>query len=129
MMMTREQARAFAAEWLPAWTGNDPQRLADFYSDDCYYQDDSIPDGARGKPALLAHFARLLGQNPDWVWTQVEAIPMQGGFLNKWRADIPVRDRMISVVGVCFVQFDDHGKIHRNEVYFDRHPLVSAILG
>ena len=27
-MMTREQAREFASRWLPAWTGNDPERLA-----------------------------------------------------------------------------------------------------
>ena len=28
-MMTKEKAREFASRWLPAWTGNDPGKLAD----------------------------------------------------------------------------------------------------
>ncbi len=39
MVMTKEQAREFASRWLPAWTGNDPGRLAAFYSDDVAYLD------------------------------------------------------------------------------------------
>jgi hypothetical protein len=31
------------------------------------------------------------------------------------------------VVGVCFVQLDDAGKIRRNEVYFDRSLLLKEI--
>jgi len=42
---------------------------------------------------LLGYFERLLARNPAWVWTQVEGIPMEDGFLNKWRADIPVAAR------------------------------------
>ena len=33
MMMTKEQAAEFASKWLPAWTGNDPEKLAAFYSE------------------------------------------------------------------------------------------------
>ena len=78
--MTHEQAREFASRWLPAWTGNDPAKLAAYYSDDVFYLDPGIPDGVRGKEALLAYFGKLLAQNPDWVWTQIEPIPMEGGF-------------------------------------------------
>ena len=126
-MMTREEAREFASRWLPAWTGNQPEKLADFYSDDCFYMDAGIPDGARGKAALIAYFRKLLAQNPNWVWTQLEAIPMEGGFLNKWHAAIPVGPKTIDCVGVCFLQFDGQGKIQRNEVYFDRTELVAEI--
>ncbi len=123
-MMTKEQARNFASEWLPAWTGNDPEKLADFYSEDVFYLDPAIPDGLKGKEQLLAYFRRLLAKNPEWVWTQIEGIPMEGGFLNKWLAKIPVRNNVLECVGVCFVQFDDVGKIRRNEVYFDRSELL-----
>lgn len=129
MMMTREQAREFASRWLPAWTGNDPERLAAFYSEDVVYLDPSVPHGLRGKDALLKYLRRLLGANPEWVWTQIEPIPMEGGFLNKWHARIPVGEKTIECIGVCFVQFDDSGKIRRNEVYFDRHELVTEIVG
>ena len=69
----------------------------------------------------------LLGQNPDWIWTQIEPIPMEDGFLNKWLAKIPVGEKIIECIGVCFVQFDNQGKINRNEVYFDRSELISEI--
>ncbi len=81
--MNKEKARAFASEWLPAWTGNDPEKRADFYSDDCFYLDPAIPQGVSGKTALLAYFKKLLARNPDWIWTEIEAIPLEDGFLNK----------------------------------------------
>jgi len=123
-MMTKEKAREFASRWLPAWTGNDPEKLADFYSDDALYLDPAVPGGIRGKDNLRAYFRKLLAQNPNWVWTQIEAIPMEGGFLNKWLARIPIGDKIIESIGVCFVQFGDGGKIRRNEVYFDRTQMM-----
>lgn len=128
MMMTKEQAREFASRWLPAWSGNNPEKLAEFYSDDTVYLDPSVPGGLKGKGPLLKYFRKLLAANPEWVWTQLEPIPMEDGFLNKWHAKIPVGPGVIECIGVCFVQFDDHGKIRRNEVYFDRHELVVEIM-
>ena len=127
MTMNKKEAKEFASKWLPAWTGNEPEKLAEFYSDDCFYLDPAIPSGVNGKKELLAYFRKLLAQNPEWVWTQIEPIPMEGGFLNKWLAKIPVGQNVIECVGVCFVQFDSRGKIKRNEVYFDRSGLISEI--
>ena len=118
MKMTKEQAREFASRWLPAWTGYDPERLAGYYSDDAFYLDPLIPDGVKGKDALLAYFTRLLAQNPDWVWTQIEPIPMEDGFLNKWLAEIPVGEKVLEIVGVCFVQFNHFGLIPRSLLRF-----------
>lgn len=126
-MHTREQAREFAARWLPAWSGNQPEQLASFYSEDTFYSDPGIPEGVKGRAALTAYFRKLLAQNPDWVWTQLEGIPMEGGFLNKWQARIPVGAKLLEVVGVCLVQLDGQGLIRRNEVYFDRCELVAEI--
>lgn len=121
------QARRFAEEWLPAWSGNRPDFLASFYSDDVFYLDPGVPAGVSGKGALLAHFNKLLAYNPHWVWSQIEAIPMEDGFLNKWRARIPVGARELNIVGVCLVQLNSEGKIRRNEVYFDRSELLAEI--
>lgn len=125
--LTAKEARRFAEVWLPAWTGNNPEHLASFYSDDAYYLDPAIPEGVKGKAAITAYFRKLLAYNPDWVWTQVEGIPLEDGFLNKWRATIPVGGKIIEIVGVCFVQLDNAGKIRRNEVYFDRSLLLKEI--
>lgn len=124
---TRQEARQFAERWLPAWSGNEPERLAAFYADDAFYLDPGIPDGVQGKPALLTYFRKLLAYNPNWRWRQLEGIPMQDGFLNKWQADIPVSGSCLSIVGVCLVQLNAAGLIRRNEVYFDRSALLAAI--
>jgi hypothetical protein len=125
--LSAAEAAAFAQRWLPAWTGNDPERLAAFYSDDALYVDPGIASGARGKVALLAYFRKLLANNPHWVWTQLEAIPLADGFLNKWLAKVPVGAKTLEIVGVCLVQLDAAGKIRRNEVYFDRTELLAEI--
>jgi len=83
---------------------------------------------------------RVQHRSGKWLWVtasgiavernlenKAEAIPMEDGFLNKWLAKIPVGDKLIECIGVCFVQFDEQGKIRRNEVYFDRTELVSEI--
>jgi len=128
-MMTKEEAAEFASKWLPAWTGNNPEGLAKYYSEDVFYLDPAIPNGVNGKDELLAYFRILLAHNPDWVWTQIEGIPMEGGFLNKWLAKIPVGEKVLECMGVCFVQFDEDGLIRRNEVYFDRSELLAEIAG
>lgn len=122
-MMTTTEASEFASRWLPAWTGNEPTGLASFYSEDCLYLDPAVPEGLRGRDRLTAYFSKLLARNPDWVWTQLEGIPMEGGFLNKWHASIPTDQGVRSCVGVCLVQLDDEGLIRRNEVYFDTNGI------
>jgi len=125
-MQDAEQARAFAAQWLPAWTGNQPERLAAFYSEDVFYRDPVKPEGLRGREALLAYFTKLLARNPDWVWTHRGSIPLRDGFLNKWHATFPVGERTIEAQGVCTVQLRD-GLIYSNEVFFDRSELLEAM--
>ena len=119
-------AREFAESWLPAWTGNDPERLAAFYTDDAFYRDPAVPDGVRGKDALIGYFTALLARFPDWVCTNTGATPMDGGFLNHWHATVPVGDMVIECDGVCTVWLRD-GLIERNEVFFDRSELLTAI--
>jgi hypothetical protein len=119
-------ARAFAEQWLPAWTGNQPDRLVSFYTDDAFYADPAIPQGVRGREALRAYFATLLAHNPQWVWTHTGSTPLADGFLNRWHASIPVGPQCVDVDGVCTVQLRDD-RIYANEVFFDRSPLLTAI--
>ena len=124
--LSEAEATNFASRWLPAWTGNDPERLASFYADDCFYSDPAVPEGIEGKEALLRYFARLLETFPDWEWTHTAATPMPGGFLNHWHASIPIGPITIETDGVCTVELRD-GLIARNQVYFDRAELLAAI--
>ena len=123
--MRAAEARAFSEKWLPAWTGNRPDLLASFYSMDAVYSDPAVPGGVRGHDAILRYFSKLLGRNPDWVWTHTGSIPMQDGFLNHWHASIPVAGHTIEADGVCTVQLRD-SLIYANHVYFDRSELLRA---
>ena len=125
--LTAIEARQFAEKWLPAWSGNNPELLASFYSEDAFYLDPGISEGIKGKPELLTYFRKLLANNPNWVWSQIDGIPLEDGFLNKWLAKIPVGPVTLEIIGVCLVQLDNAGKIRRNEVYFDRTQLLTEI--
>jgi len=126
--MNPDDARAFADMWLPAWTGNRPELLAAFYTPDVVYSDPAIPQGLRGREALLAYFRKLLARNPEWVWSHRGSIPMEDGFLNLWHASIPVGERSVESDGVCTVQLRD-GLIYANHVFFDPSELLNALSG
>jgi hypothetical protein len=126
-MMTQAEAVEFASKWLPAWTGNRPTALAAYYADDAFFLDPGRPLGIQGKDELLSYFTKVTGNNPTWAWTLVEAIPIESGFLGKLAARIPVGDKIVECVGLCFLQFNDQGKIKRNEIYFDRTELIMNI--
>ena len=70
-MMTKQEAIEFSSKWLPAWTGNKPEKLTSFYSEDIFYLDPGMPDGVKGKAELTAYFYKLLAQNPDWIYIQI----------------------------------------------------------
>lgn len=125
--MTTEEARAFTDQWLPAWSGNNPERLLAFYADDAFFLDPGRPAGIRGKEQLTTYFTKVLGHNPTWVWTQVEPMPLEGGFMNRLHARIPIGDKTIECSALCFLLFNEQGKICRNEIYFDRTDLVREI--
>ena len=120
------EARAFADKWLPAWSGNRPELLVSFYTEDVIYSDPAVPSGVRSRNALLEYFTKLLGRNPRWVWTHRGSVPLADGFLNEWHASIPAGTRTIEVDGVCTVRMRG-GLIYRNDVYFDRSELLGAL--
>lgn len=126
-MMTEAEAKEFASRWLPAWTGNRPHELASLYSEDAFFLDPGRPLGIQGKENLIAYFTKVTSNNPTWVWSLVEAIPIQDGFLGKLSARIPVGEKIVECVGLCFLQFNDNGQILRNEIYFDRTGLIMEI--
>jgi len=124
--MTRNEALDLCRRWLPLWTGNRPDLLAEAYGEDVFYRDPATPDGIRGRKNLLGYLRRLLAAFPDWVWEADEVFPVEGGFVLRWKATIPVRDAVIHETGMDLVLVDD-GKVVRNEVYFDRTALLAVL--
>ncbi|EKD41824.1 MAG: hypothetical protein ACD_73C00506G0002 [uncultured bacterium] len=108
----------FCTTWLDAWTGNQPEKLISFYSRDAFYRDPAKPLGLRGHEELLPYFKKLLSRNPNWIWKAQEIFPTEKGFILKWEATIPLKDKTIIESGMDIVELKE-GKIVRNEVYFD----------
>lgn len=116
-----ESAAEFCSRWLPAWTGNEPERLLGFYAEDAFYADPARPGGLQGQAALREYFTRLLARYPDWVWTHRRSLPVPDGFLNFWSATLDGSEAT-RFDGVCVVRLRD-GLIYRNEVFFDASAL------
>ena len=116
----------FCRQWLPAWTGNEPETLLRFYTEDAFYSDPAHPEGLKGHDQLREYFVKLLAANPNWVWEPVEVFPTLRGFTLKWRAVIPAGKKKIVEFGMDIVELED-GKIRRNEVYFDRSRLLESL--
>ena len=115
----------FCEQWLNSWTGNKPEQLLSFYSDDAFYSDPANKQGLRGNVELLPYFKKLLKYNPDWKWKAVEIIETAKGFTLKWEATIPVGGAFVKEQGLDIVELSN-GKISRNEVYFDRADWLKA---
>jgi steroid delta-isomerase-like uncharacterized protein len=125
-IMEQEKAKEFCERWLPAWTGNKPEMLVAFYSDDAFYSDPYIPQGLKGKEKLLAYLRKLISIYPDWKYEHVEIFPTENGFTLKWKVSLPMNNDTVVDYGVDIVEISN-GKITRNEVYFDTARLMKAI--
>lgn len=111
--------RPFCDKWLSTWTGNNPESLLAFYTEDVIYSDPAYPAGLKGHGQLLPYFSKLLSRNLDWKWEAVEIFNTSTGFTLKWKATIPIKDTEFVIYGLDIVEMSGE-LISRNEVYFDR---------
>jgi hypothetical protein len=125
-LMNKKNVEEFCGLWLPAWTGNNPEKLLTFYDRNAYYSDPTIPKGLKGHDKILPYLRKLLENNPNWRWTPEEIFPGEKGFTLKWKAVIPVRNTEVIEYGMDIVELIND-KITRNEVYFDTLKLITAI--
>lgn len=124
--MNENEILEFCKPWLISWTGNKPEDLIEFYSEDAFYRDPAKPEGLNGRERIFAYFKKLLEANPDWVWEAVEVYPSKLGFIAKWKASIPVGNQVLIEYGMDIVEVKNN-KIKRNEVYFDTSKLLLAL--
>ena len=124
--MKREEILEFCGRWLPAWEGNKPDDLIEFYSKDALYIDPANKKGLKGQDRIFVYFKKLLSANPSWKWEAIQVFPTDLGFVAKWKATIPVRAETITEYGMDIVEIE-RGKISRNEVYFDLSQIFEAL--
>ncbi len=118
--MDRARAQSLCDRWLPAWTGGlkAVDGLLSCYTPDAFYLDPVRPNGLNGHREMRAYFEKLLPKYPDWGWEAEEIFPTEKGFTLKWKATIPLKDRVVVLYGLDIVE--TQGDLcSRNEVYFD----------
>ena len=54
-------------EWAAAWSAQDPERVADLFTDDCLYEDVTFAVVQRGRDELLAFGRGFLVGVPDFA--------------------------------------------------------------
>jgi hypothetical protein len=123
--MNLTEAEKFCHNWLPAWSGNSPDKLISFYSQQSYYADPVVKQGLNGYDEIFPYFKKLLKNNPRWCWTYKEIFPTDKGFILKWKATIPVGDIEVIEFGMDIVEIVNK-HITRNEIYFDTLNLFKA---
>lgn len=124
--MNTADALEFCSEWLPAWSGNQPNELIKFYDEDIFYVDPLKKDGIHGRDQLLTYFKKLLTANPEWRWEPIEVMSIEKGFILKWKATIPLGPEELIEQGLDIVEVTN-GLITRNEIYFDRSILLTIM--
>jgi hypothetical protein len=124
--MNKPEILELCKRWYPAWTGNRPEILIEFYAGNAFYSDPANKNGLKGQGKILPYFKKLLAVNPDWVWEAMEVFPTERGFNVKWKATISVGQATITEYGIDIVEVE-RGKVTRNEVYFDRSALLDAL--
>lgn len=124
--MELEKAKVFCDQWLPAWTGNNPELLISFYSEDAFYSDPFIQQGLKGKGPIFKYFRKFISIYPNWKYDQIEIFPTKNGFTLKWKVSLPIKNDTVIGYGLDIVEISND-KIIRNEVYFDTSSLLKAI--
>lgn len=124
--MKQPEVIALAESFLSAWNSQEVERVVACYTPDVVYLDPNTRGAVVGSAAMRRYLTKLFA-NWQMTWSLREAFPFAeiegAGVL--WRATFRRGDaREVSIDGMDFVHVEG-GLIRRNEVYFDRTPLMA----
>ena len=115
--------------FLGAWTEQNVEKVAAFYTDDVVYRDPNTRGDVRGGDALRRYLRRLFS---EWrmTWTRRELHPTDTGAAAAllWHATFSkaAGEQVVEADGMDLLEFRD-GRVSRNEVYFDRTVLAALL--
>jgi hypothetical protein len=114
---------------LAAWNEQDVEAVVACYTDDCVYLDPNTRGPVVGRDALRAYLRTLFGRW-DMHWEALETFPLEGldATAFRWSATLAPagRDDPVRIDGVDLV-FLEGELLRRNEVFYDRTPLVAFL--
>jgi len=127
---------AWANDWLRRFSGSEPSALMDLYDEDVRFEDITLSQAVRGRPALREFFGGFMnpanrrhaftllrysgdadGGAIEWTWTAWHSAP----FFN-----LPAEGKETRIRGVSVVKFKA-GKILEQRDYWDARTLMQQL--
>lgn len=122
---------AHAERFIAAWNSQDVARVVACYTPDVVYRDANTRGEINGSEAFGRYLTKLFD---TWQmhWTVKQVFPIEGedGSAALWTAEFrrPGRDGQVLIDGMDLVLLEGD-LIRRNEVYFDKTPLLALMSG
>ena len=123
-------------DWLRRFSGSAPDALIELYAEDARFEDITLSQAVRGRPALREFFGDLVkpanrrnaftlicysgdadGGAIEWTWTATHSVP----FL-----DLPAKGKETRIRGVSVVRFKA-GKILEQRDYWDARTVTQQL--
>ena len=127
---------AWATDWLRRFSGSEPDGLMELYAEDARFEDITLSQAVRGRPALREFFGdfmnpanrrnafTLVGYSGDadggaieWTWTATHSAPF---------FDLPAKGKETRIRGVSVVRFKA-GKILEQRDYWDARTVMQQL--
>lgn len=127
---------AWATDWLRRFSGSEPDGLMELYAEDARFEDITLGQAVRGRPALREFFGDFMnpahrrnafslidysgdadGGAIEWIWTATHSVP----FL-----DLPAKGKETRIRGVSVVRFKA-GKILEQRDYWDARTVMQQL--
>jgi ketosteroid isomerase-like protein len=127
MAADMERLRRLADHVFQTWNTQDVEAVLACYTSDLAYLDPNTRGPVKGRDAMRAYLTKLYDQ---WTmtWEGREFFPLRGvdGVTVRWSGTLaPAGTRQrVDIAGLDLVVLDGD-LVQRNEVYFDRTPLLS----
>lgn len=106
--------------YAAAWSSNDVEKLAAYFTDDAIYEDVALGEVHRGKPAIMAFARGTFDALPGFTMKPQSLVVGNESAAFEWIMSGTFRKtgKSFSVRGVSVMQFEN-GKIRRNSDYWN----------
>ena len=127
MKRTKEELESFCKRWLKDWSTLEPEVVLPYYDEEVYFWEPAVGKGIRGSKAFKEYLVKIRARFSQANWELKELFPIEGGFVFSWEARLTQAKTGAEegVHGLELVMFRGE-KIVRNEVYYDRTPLLKG---
>ncbi len=129
-MKTQEELKDIAVRVLAAWNQQDPDAVAQMYTEDVTYRDPNTRGAVEGSDALRRYLTKLFSRWEMHWELREDPLPHASGegVTALWRASfrLPDGDRKVEAEGMDLVLLEGD-RIRHNEVWFDRAALAPLL--